>query len=530
MLKRPIAIVLFLWIAGLVLAFHFIPSPLFFLYIALFLLLFLIFFHHSLAKSFLLFSFFPLSVAINSAYFSHHRNRPLCIGKGFLEGRVIEEVGFTKNGKPFLFVKAERIRVGNKEDKGKIVQVFLDDLEGKKIRIGEKIELKGNLTAPSLKVRLQGTSYYMKSAKLFAVSKGKGFLSLIGRLRSKILEASKNSLPPTSSLILTNLVVGKADFPSPPELVERFRKTGTIHILVVSGTQVSLLIAFIWFLLKLLRFRVSYLGLLFLRKEVRRKIPLDGRDELILLLRGLGFLLLFSVLIIAYSSLVGGELPIQRASLMGILGLIAVTLGRQLDTFNIFALTAFAILIIHPHALYNQSFQLSFLAVWGLISLLPIARTLIPTHRSSILRYLHLTFATSLSAQLAVSPLLIYYFKMFSPISLIANIFSVPLSFLILVEGLVLLPILILIPASKFIIAPLLNIPIIFLLRIVEFFSNLPLASLNLSLPSPLLYYSLFLLFIAGEVVAEPTSKILRKFFLYNFSLFSLLLIWHNFL
>jgi competence protein ComEC len=349
-------------------------------------------------------------------------------------------------------------------------------------------------------------------------------------LRGKILEASRNSLPPTSSLILTNLIVGKADFPSPPELVESFRKTGTIHILVVSGTQVSLLIAFVWFLLRLFRVRASSLGPLFLRKEVRRKIGLKGKDELLLLLRGLSFLFFFSFLIIGYSFLVGGQLPIQRASLMGILGLIAVTLGREMDTFNIFALTALAILMSHPPALYNPSFQLSFLAVWGLISLLPIVQTLIPAPHSSILRFFHLTFATSLSAQLAVSPLLIHYFKMFSPISLIANIFAVPLSFFILVEGLVLLPFLIVIPASKFIIAPLLNIPIILLLRIVEFFSNLPLASLNLSLPSPLLYYSLFLLFIAGEVVAEPSSKILRKFFLYSFSLFTLLLIWHNFL
>jgi competence protein ComEC len=530
MLKRPIAIVLFLWIAGIVLAFNFIPPPLYFLYLACFFLLFSIFFQHPLAKSFLLFSFFPLSIGINSAYFSYHRNPPSCVGKGFLEGKVVEEVSFTKYGKPYLFVKAERIRVENRKDKAKIVQVFLVKGERKDIRIGENVELKGKLAAPPLKIRLQGTSYYMKSAKLLNISQGKGFLSLIGKLRGKILEASRNSLPPTSSLILTNLIVGKADFPSPPELVESFRKTGTIHILVVSGTQVSLLIAFVWFLLRLFRVRASSLGPLFLRKEVRRKIGLKGKDELLLLLRGLSFLFFFSFLIIGYSFLVGGQLPIQRASLMGILGLIAVTLGREMDTFNIFALTALAILMSHPPALYNPSFQLSFLAVWGLISLLPIVQTLIPAPHSSILRFFHLTFATSLSAQLAVSPLLIHYFKMFSPISLIANIFAVPLSFFILVEGLVLLPFLIVIPASKFIIAPLLNIPIILLLRIVEFFSNLPLASLNLSLPSPLLYYSLFLLFIAGEVVAEPSSKILRKFFLYSFSLFTLLLIWHNFL
>ncbi|MBC7329773.1 ComEC/Rec2 family competence protein [bacterium] len=530
MLNRPIAIVLFLWIAGIVLAFNFIPPPLYFLFLACFFFLFPVFFHHPLAKSFLLFAFFPLSVAINSVYFVHNRTPPSCIGKGFLEGKVVEEISFTKNKKPFLLVKAERIRAGNNEDKGKIVQVFFDDWEGRRIKMGEKVELKGNIVVPSTKIRLQGTSYYMKSAEFLNVSEGEGFLSLIGKLRGKILEASKNALPPTSALILTNLVVGKADSPSPTKLLESFKKTGTIHILVVSGTQVSLLLAFVWFLLRLFHVRASSLGVLFLRKQIRRKIGLEVKDELVLLSRGLSFLFLFSFLIIGYSFLVGGELPIQRASLMGILGLIATALGRKMDTFNIFAITALVILLSHPPALYTPSFQLSFLAVWGLISLLPIVQALIPTPHSPIARFLYLIFATSLSAQLAVSPLLIHYFKMFSPISLIANIFAVPLSLLILVEGLIFIPFLIIIPASKLIIAPLLNIPIILLIRIVDFFSHLPLASLNLSLPPTLLYYSLFLLFLAGEVVAEPSSKFLRKCFLYSVSLFSLLLIWHNFL
>ena len=530
MLKRPIAIVLFLWIAGIVLAFNFIPPPLYFLYLACFFLLFPIFFPHPIAESFLLFAFFPLSVAMNSVYFSHHKNPPSAIGKGFVEGKVIEEISFTKDEKPFFFVKSHRIKAGYREDGEKIVQVFLDKNQKSKIRLGENVELRGYLTAPPLKTRLQGTSYYMKSAKLLKVREGKGFLSLIGKLRGKILEASRDSLPQISSLILTNLTVGKADSPSPPELVDIFRKTGTIHILVISGTQVSLIIALIWFILKLLRIRGSHMGILFLRKEVRRTLGLTRKDELILLIRGLGFLFLFSFLIISYSLLAGGQLPIQRASLMGILGLTAITLGRKPDTFNIFVLTALILLISYPPALYNPSFQLSFLAVWGLIAILPIVQSLFPTPSSSIPRFLYLTFATSLSAQLAVAPLIIYYFKMLSPISLIANIFAVPLSFLILIEGLLFLPILIILPASKFLFAPLLNIPITLLIRVVDFFSHLPLSSISLSLPSPLLYYSLFLLFLAGEITAEPSSKPLRKFFLYSFSLFSLLLIWHNFL
>ncbi len=528
MFKRPIVVLLFLWIGGIVLAFNFIPPPFPFLLLAFFLLLPSLFLPHPLAKAFVLFSFFPFSVSFNSLYFSQRRLPSPCIGNGIAEGTIIEEMNFSKDGKPYLFLKAMKIRAGGKEDKGKIVKVLLKELKGNPLRMGEKAVFEGKLAPPPLKIRLQGISYFMKSAKLIRSEKGRGFLFLIGKLRKKLQEASKQLLPSDSSLVLTNLVIGKADVPSPPELVESFRKTGTIHILVVSGTQVSLLVAMVWFLLKWLGVRENHLGILFLRKEVRKKMGLGSKEEGFLLLRGLAFLFTFSLIIIGYSFLVGGELPIQRASLMGVLGVIAVTMGREMDALNIFAFTALAILLNHPPALYNPSFQLSFLAVWGLLSLLPIVRSFLPNPRHSLFRFLYLTFATSLSAQIAVSPILIYYFKMISPISLVANIFAVPLSFLILVEGLFLLPLSILLPFAKCIITPLLYLPINLLIRLVEFFSRLPLASLSFSLPPFLLYFSLFLLFLAGEVVIEPSSTKARKLFLYSFFLYTLLLIWHN--
>lgn len=530
MFNRPIALLLFLWIAGIILAFNFLPSPLPYLGLTLLFILPFIFINHSLAKTFLIFAFFPLSVAWNSAYFSRFKPHPPCEGRGYVKGEVLEETSFSEDGRASFLLKGKEIRTKGREDKDKIIRVFLSEGQMFKINMGQNVELIGELRAPPLKTRLKGTIYYLRSAKLIKVEEGQGFISLIGRLRYRLQETTNYLLPLESSLILTNLVIGKASFQAPSNILEAFRKTGTIHILVVSGTQVSLLVAFIWFLLKAVKIRArgSSIGILFVRKEVRKRMGLKLKNELLLLIRGAFFLLSFFLVIIGYTYLVGSEPPIRRAAIMGMLGTLTVILCKETDTFNIFALTALLLLISHPPALYSISFQLSFLAVWGLIAVLPIMKQLIPPPSSKLVGFIYLLFITSLSAQVAVAPLLIYHFKMLSPIAVIANVFAVPLSFLILIEGLCLLPLAIIVPFTGQMISFLLNLPISALLHIVTFFSRFPLASLQIYLSPSILYFYLFLLILSGEVIATQ-SPFLRKFFLFSFSLFPVLLIWHNF-
>lgn len=511
-------------------AFHFLPLPLPFLALAFIFLLPFFLIDHPLAKAFLIFAFFPLSIAWNSAYFSQYKFYPPCQGRGFVTGKVLEEASFSERGKADFLLKGEMIKTEGVEDREKTVRVFLSEKEGRGFKMGQNVKLVGDIIVPPLRTRLKGISYYLRSAKAIEVEDGRGFTALIGRLRYSLQEASHRLLPSDSSLILSSLVIGKTGFPPPAGIVEAFRKTGTIHILVVSGTQVSLLVAFIWFLLKALNIRAKGISsaLLFVREEVRRKMGIKAKEEILLLLRGVLFFLSFSFIIIGYTRLVGGDLPIRRAAVMGILGTLAVILTRESDTFNIFALTALLILISYPPALYDPSFQLSFLAVWGLVAILPLISGLFPPPRSSSLRFFYLTFATSLAAQIAVAPLIIYRFKLISPIALIANVFAVPLSFVILIEGLCFLPLVLLLPFLGSIIAPLIYIPISALLKVVCFFSRLPLASLQISLPVYILYFYLFLLLLAGEIVATPSSRFMRKSFLFLFALFSLLLIGYN--
>lgn len=528
MFNRPLVLVLFLWVGGIVLAFNFLPASLPFIIITFLFLLPFTFIHHPLAKAFLIFAFFPLSIAWNSAYFFRSQSYSSCEGRGIVVGEVVEEANFSGDRAVDFLVRGDVMEMNGVKDKGKMIRVFLSKKEVD-LKMGQRVKLAGEISIPSLRTRLKGISYHLRSAKLIAVEEGRGFKALLGRLRHLLSETSERLLPRECSLILTNLLIGKAGSPVPSGIVEAFRKTGTIHILVVSGTQVSLLVALIWFLLRLLNIgaKRGTLAILFLPEEVRRKMGLSPKGEVFLFSRGVLFFLFFSFLIFGYAYLAGGELPIHRAAVMGILGVIAVILAKEMDTFNIFAFTCLFLLISYPPALYSVSFQLSFLAVWGLIVVLPIVKVLLPSPRSPFLRFPYLLFTTSLAAQVAVAPLLIYHFKMVSPIALIANVLAVPISFVILIEGLCLLPLVFLAPFLEGIIAPLLNIPISTLLHTVYFFSRLPLASLEIYLPPFLVYFLLFLLFLAGEMVAQP-SPLKKKSFLFSFSLFTFLLVGHN--
>ncbi|MBC7328268.1 ComEC/Rec2 family competence protein, partial [bacterium] len=390
--------------------------------------------------------------------------------------------------------------------------------------MGEVVKLGGHIEVPPLKVRLSGISYFLRSARLLDKVKGRGIMAMIGRVRQRLEQTVNLLLPEEEAMVLTNLIIGRTSYPPPKEILDAFRRTGTIHILVVSGTQVSLLLAVIWFLLKVLRLRVKRgsLAIFFVDREIRRKMGVNYKDAFISFLLSLNFLFFFSALILFYVYMTGGELPIKRAAVMGILGLIAVMLARETDVFNIFSITVLVLLMSYPPALYTMSFQLSFLAVWGLMVILPIARSLFPSPGSSLAKVFYYPFLLSLSAQTAVSPLLIHYFKILSPISLIANIFAVPLSSIILVSGLSLLPLAYLLPFLGHIIAFFLKIQISILLHLVNMFSSFPLASFGFTLPPFLLYSQLFLLALAGEMIAMPNSWLMRKIFLFSCSLFSL--------
>lgn len=166
-----------------------------------------------------------------------------------------------------------------------------------------------------------------------------------------------------------------------------------MHILAVSGSNVALVaFPFLWILARL--------GLS----------------------RGRAALLTIPV-VVFYALLTGAGPSVMRASAMATVGLLALALYRRPDPYASLGTAGLLIVMINPRTLFDVGFQLSFAATWGIIALYrPIERRL-----SFLPGILRSALGVTLAAQLAVTPIGLYYFGGVSIISLIANLFVVPL-------------------------------------------------------------------------------------------------------
>ncbi|OQA55757.1 MAG: ComEC family competence protein [Candidatus Omnitrophica bacterium ADurb.Bin277] len=118
-----------------------------------------------------------------------------------------------------------------------------------------------------------------------------------------------------------------------------------------------------------------------------------------------------------YVVLSGAGIPVRRAGLMAVMVLGAVLLNRGTNSLNILGASFFLMLVQHPKDLWNIGFQLSYLSVFSLIVLLP----LLPRHR-----ILSLSIGGSLAVLAGTFPLVLYYFNVFSPVGVLANVVAIP--------------------------------------------------------------------------------------------------------
>jgi competence protein ComEC len=205
----------------------------------------------------------------------------------------------------------------------------------------------------------------------------------------------------------------------PDSLYEAFSRTGTAHLLAISGLHVSIIIAMF----------LSFGILVF------------GRQRSI-------YIWLTLAITWIYALLAGMHPPIIRAAIMGSLFLIAEYLGRQRSAIIALAFAAAVMVGVQPDLLWTISFQLSFLAMAGLILLYPyfqawgrkgVASLFSAKARvAAVGNIITDGFAATLAAIVAVGPLIAYNFGVISLVALPATFFSLPaLPFIIVTSALV---------------------------------------------------------------------------------------------
>ena len=291
-----------------------------------------------------------------------------------------------------------------------------------------------------------------------------------------------SSLQPQNKALLKGIILADRT-EIDKEIIQNFTRTGLIHILAISGSHMAIIFLLILFFLKPI-FSVKY-----------RNIPI--------------YLSLLAIW--AFAILIDYGNSVMRSCIMISIYYIMIFLQRKPDLLHSIALSALLILTWDTHQLFNIGFQFSFMAVLGIFWLYQPIIQLFGKVKNHILRFTLNSFALSFSAQLAVIPLVIYYFHQFSWLSIFINTISIFISQAFIIFSFIIC----ILFGFNLAVDEILNIYDLsasFFLNMIAFFSrwdfsflqNIPLNFIELSI-------LLFIVYFLREIFVRPNLKIFLK-------------------
>ena len=213
-------------------------------------------------------------------------------------------------------------------------------------------------------------------------------------------------VPKAEGSILRALLIGDMGYVA-RATKDAYSRTGVNHILSISGFHVGVIALFIF---QILMGAAKMSEFLLLHLNLRRFI-----------------LLLTLPLIVFYLFLSGAAPATTRSVIMIAVYILALVIERETDPVHSLMLAAVLILALSPPALFDISFQLSFLALWGIIVLTPVFMAPFTLNEGGLLRKLLLFLMASAAATVATLLTVAFYFHRVSATGLISNFFIVPL-------------------------------------------------------------------------------------------------------
>lgn len=245
-------------------------------------------------------------------------------------------------------------------------------------------------------------------------------------------------LPSPQAELLSGILLGQnKNLPGHFKLA--LRDTSTLHIVVASGQNLSMVAGFF----------LSLAGLI------------KRRNAIILSL----------LAVIIYTLLTGLQVPILRAAVMFSFTALAEVFGRKKEGWRILIITAALMLLINPKWLTDLSFELSFLATFGVVVVAPVLIKYL-----KVLPIIGQDLAVTLGAQLMVIPIIIQNFHQLSLVSIVTNLFigwTVPFSMIL---GVVMLIVSFISTGLAWLISLAASAFLTYFIYIVSFFASLPFA------------------------------------------------------
>lgn len=243
-----------------------------------------------------------------------------------------------------------------------------------------------------------GIYYTAKSYDIKIIENSKkSIFSSLYRFKDKLLYQIYRYIPKPESSLLAGVLLGEKTALG-DKLENDFRTTGLMHLVVLSGYNVSLVIMAVMIILS------------FLPLYTRSVVAVFG--------------------IVLFALLVGAGPTVIRASIMALFIVLAKVIGRPYYIERTLLLAGVFMVLYNPWVLYfDISFQFSFVATYGLIVLMPLLKKKF----SFLPKFLALrdSAGATISAQIMVVPLILYYIGDFSVLSILVNmlvLFMVPIT------------------------------------------------------------------------------------------------------
>ncbi|NQU16518.1 MAG: ComEC/Rec2 family competence protein, partial [Candidatus Saganbacteria bacterium] len=421
--------------------------------------------------------------------------------------------------KPFKDQKVDLVGIVDSEPvfKDRNVSFYLKIISGAGGRIrasvskfdaayGDKIGASGKLSYekgprnPGLPERAYVSFLSFDVPNVISRGHGNPILRLAFFIRKKLLDSVKKIMPSPYSDLLSGILFGKAAATIPDEIKEQFKKTGTVHILVVSGMHLSILIGVCLTILK------------------SSRLPLWAST------------LIATLINLLYVLAAGAGASVIRAGIMAEAAMMGQIVDRERDFFTTLSAAALFLLIINPLSLFQIGFQLSFAATISLVYLAPVIRDIIVgVGRGRMPDWFAQLISISIAPMLMTAPIILYNFSQLSLVTVVVNAMIIPwISYLLILGfaaaliGNIFLPLAQILGGTLFLMLRLLHL-------IVGFFAGLPFACVFFRPPSFILIvaYYVGMGWLIYRLQNGLKLKITKKTILIASLIFLILFVWN---
>lgn len=356
-----------------------------------------------------------------SSYFMHNVN-----DSTLFKCRIVQPPDNTaKNIKLYVAVEGKIEKMNYIPSKGRSI-IYIKPDSNINFKYGDILYVPNKFTEPSSPKNPEAFDYknylnhlgiyhiaFLKSEEVYTTNESRPIWQwqMLFNCRTYFIRLMNNYVRDENSRsVVEALILGtKSDIDA--EVQQAYANTGTMHILAVSGLHVGILFVILEFLFRPLK--------IFQHKKSRAVL----------------YKTLFILFIIwIYACLTGMSPSVMRSAVMFSFLAIGRLFSRHIDSFNILFASMLPLIMLNPFQITQVGFQLSYLAVAGIIFFQPLIAKLWKPG-SAFIKYIWSLTSVSIAAQLATVPVSIYYFHQFPNYFLLSNMLAIPISFVVLILG-----------------------------------------------------------------------------------------------